>query len=262
MKPFQVSLSILAGLLASAPAFAQSEYSMGAGLRYVRMTEMDASGRQLVREHGWLPGVGLSATRRYQTWTFGLSGEIYGADLDYDGRLQNGVPFTTDTATTQGRIAAEVTRQLTENTTLVGGLEYDGWRRHVLGRDGIAGVRENYSSWRLLAGAASSAWHTSSTDFRLKGLLVLAGPERLHAHFENQLYDDAVLNTRSAQGLRLDLTGYPRAFPRFSFGINVDWMRIRRSNDEVLRKDGLPTGTVTQPEHERSAIGFHAGYHF
>ncbi len=235
---------------------------MGTGARYVRMREMDLNGRQLVREHGWLPGVGLKATRRDAAWAFGVSGDIYDANLDYDGRLQNGVPFSTDTATTQGRITAEMSWQLTDTTALIGGIEYDGWRRHVLGRGSIAGVKERYSSWRLLAGASSTAWRSSSADFRLKGLMVLAGPEHLHAHFENQLYDDAVLTTKSAAGLRLDLTAYPRAFPHFSFGINVDWMRIRRSNDEILRKDGLPAGTVTQPQHERSAIGFHADYRF
>ncbi|WP_292931336.1 hypothetical protein [Noviherbaspirillum sp.] len=262
MKPFLFAISLGAGLLASASACAEWQYSAGGGLRYVRMTESDNSGRQLVREHGWLPGLSLNATQRRDAWSIGVSGEIYGADLNYDGRLQNGVPFWTDTATTQGRIATELSRQLNENTAVVGGLEYDEWRRHVLGRGTVAGVNERYSSWRLLAGVATTAIRMPAASFTFKGLMIFARPERLRVHFENQLYDDVRFSTKPAIGLRLGMTAFPRALPNLSFGLDLDWMRIRRSDDGTLYKDGIPTGTVAQPEHQRSALGFHADYRF
>jgi hypothetical protein len=263
MKPFFfTSVSFLAALLFAAPVSAQWKFSVGSGARHVRMTEYEINGQQLVREDGWLPGLALNAVFHQRGWHYGVSGEVYRSNLNYEGRLQNGAPFATDTATTQSRVTAELARELNENVRAIGALEYDQWQRNVLGRGSIAGVNERYASGRLLVGAATTAQPFSAVNVEFKGLLVLAHPERLRVRFDNQLYDNAHLSTKPAIGLRLALTARPFTLPNLSFAADFEWMQIKRSDDAILRRNGTPVGTVAQPEHRRSAIGFRANYRF
>jgi hypothetical protein len=47
-----------------------------------------------------------------------------------------------------------------------------------------------------------------------------------------------------------------------SFETDFDWIKIGRSDNAVLRQNGVPVGFVTQSEHERTAFGLRANYRF
>jgi hypothetical protein len=253
---------LCAGCLVSATAFAQWQFSAGAGLRQVRVVESDRNGRQLVQEDGWLPGLDLRAEYAWQDYRFGVAGEIYRRDLGYQGSLQNGAPFSTDTETTLSRIRFDVTRRVGDHGRLMAGVEWDEWRRNILGRGAVLGLNERTRSWRLLAGGGARVLQSSTANVDLDASLVLAAPEKLSVSFQNRIYDDAQFSTRSAVGVRLALGVQPTAVPAMTISVDFDWLRVPRSDDAVLRRNGVAVGTLAQPEHSRRAFGIRMNYRF
>ena len=90
-------LGLAAGLLlAVRPASAGWQASVETGARSVTNTEWSPAGRRLVRETGWIPGLGLQAQYRSPdrlpavTW-FGAA-EGAGGNLDYRGQSQPACP--------------------------------------------------------------------------------------------------------------------------------------------------------------------------
>lgn len=226
------------------------------------MQEVAASGKRLVQERGWLPGLELGASYAGQDWRFRISGETYRNDIGYEGQLQNGAAFSTSTGTVQNRLAFEVERQINASLILLGGVELDRWQRRIQGKGSVAGLDENYRSTRLLLGAGTATMKTSYFDVSTKALLVIAQPERLHVSFGNQLFDDAELETRSATGLRLEAELIPAGAPDMLLSLGFDTLRIARSDDAVLTKNGLAVGSVAQPEHRRNAFSVRMRYQF
>lgn len=216
----------------------------------------------MVRERGWLPGIGLSANYEMQDWLFGLAGEVHHGDLEYDGRLQGGTRFASETGTSTRRIRFEAGRRISDATRLIAAIEHDEWKRNIRGRDNVAGIWERYTSRRILAGAQSriARWEAGSVE--MKALAVFSRPERLDVRFGQQLFDDVSFRTRSAVGLRLGLGFRPASVPNLSLEAEIDWIKIASSEPAVLRKNGARVGTVMQPEHERSAFGLRMNYRF
>ena len=226
------------------------------------MQEVAGSGKRLVQERGWLPGLELGASYTSQSWRFKIKGETYRNDIGYEGQLQNGAAFSTSTGTVQNRLAFEIERQINESLILLAGIELDRWQRRIQGSGSVLGLNENYRSTRLLLGAESAIVKTPYFDVSAKALLVIAQPEQLHVSFGNRLFDDAELETRSATGLRLEADLIPAGAPDILLSVGFETLRVGRSNDAVLKKDGLAAGFVSQPEHRRNAFTLRMRYQF
>lgn len=262
MRQLVLFVVLTTGLVSGTSAFAQWEFSGAGGVRYVTNDEVDTNGKQLVEEHGFLPGVELKANYRRGDWLVNLGGEIYGGNLAYDGQMQSGTAFSTDTRTTQFRMTTEVGRYLSDAVLLLAGAEWDYWKRDILGQGATLGLQEEYNSWRFLAGAQTRVLQASWSDIYLTGLLVVSSPEHLEVNFDNQLFDQANLSTKAAIGARLALEVRPKASSHISVESDFEWMRIGRSDEAILSKGGSPVGTVVQPEHVRKAIGIKVKYRF
>ena len=257
--------TLLAGFLMLAhlaSAHAQWQVSADAGMRYFRMTERGGDGRTLVTEQGWLPGARLAAERDFGVWRAVVRGEHFQGGLDYDGQLQSGIPFTSTADAQQSRIGVEFARAVSERIELIGGAEYDLWRRRVHGQGTIAGVTERYSSWRLLAGFSARLSLLADAASQLKFMLVAAQPERLEVQFDNRLFDDASFSTKPAYGSRISLSTLCGRDSRWMLTADLDWMKVRRSDDAPLLRNGFSAGTVTQPEHARTALTLALSYRF
>lgn len=254
--------TLAAGILASGSACAEWQFSAGAGVRQLQVTETDQSGRDMVQEHGWLPGVTLRADYAVRDWQVGVTGEVYRHQITYDGQMQSGVPFASDTGTTQTRVGIEVSKQVADAARLIGGIEWDRWQRDIAGRGNVLGLNERYFSWRLLAGAQLRVLQASWAQMQARALVVRAAPERLRVRFENGAFDDAHLTTQPATGMRLALDVYPTAWPKLAITTEWDWLRVGRSGDAVLFRGGVPVGFVTQAEHARRALSVRVDYRF
>lgn len=262
MRQLVLFFVLITGLASGRSAYAQWEFYGAGGVRYVTMDEVDTNGKQLVEEHGFLPGLEFKANYRRGDWLVTLGGEIYGGNLAYDGQMQGGTAFSTNTRTTQFRARTEVGRYVSDAVLLLAGAEWDYWKRDILGRGATLGLREEYNSWRFLAGAQTRVFQASWSDIYLTGLLVVSSPEHLEVNFDNQLFDQVNLSTKSAIGTRLAVEVRPKASPNVSVEGDFEWMRIDRSDETILSKGGSPVGTVVQPEHVRKAIGVKVKYRF
>lgn len=262
MKRTIALFTLMLGLGVAPSAWAQWDFSASAAARYARATETDINDRRIVREQGWLPGLGLSAQYAAQDWRWRMTGEIYRNDLDYNGSLQSGARFSSETGTTQWRVNLEAARQLTDATRVLAGIERDVWRRDIAGTGNIAGLLEKFASWRFVTGAETrlGQWNVGAVD--MKGLLVFSQAERMHVHFGQQLFDDAELKTKPAVGLRLGIGLQPTATPHLALEAELEWMEIRRSDNAVLRRNGAAAGFLAQPRHERAALSLRASYRF
>lgn len=262
MKRLISLLALSLGLAPLTSSYAQWQFSVDTGLRYARNTEIGTDDRELVREYGWLPGAGFTGQYAAGHWQLAVAAELYRNDVTYDGQLQSGAAFKSETETSQRRIRLEAGRQLTEAVQLTAAIEQDVWQRDIQGRGGIAGMREKYTSWRILAGAKSRITHWTPGAIEVKGAIVFARPERLTVRFDQQLFDDVSFRTKSATGFRLGLGYQPATLKNVSFEADFDWIKIDRSNNAVLRRNGIPVGFVAQSKHERAAFGMRAVYRF
>lgn len=244
------------------PSAAGWHAAIDIGARHLLVREYLPDGRKLVDERGWLPGLEAAVGYGHGDWRLTLSGATYRHDIDYRGQLQRGASFATDTGTAQHRVGAAVAYAWNPRLQLQAALEWDRWQRHIDGRGAALGLRERYTSMRMLAGVGTRLWHGAPADVGFDAALVFARPERLRVRFDRQWFDDAHLETRRATGLRTALTARPSALPQLALTVEADWLRVDRSADVPLYRDGMPAGTVAQPEHDRRAIGIRAGYRF
>lgn len=262
MKFFRLIFVFLAASYLPSFAFAQWEFSAHTGGRYVRMEEFDDRGKRLVRESGWLPGIGISTKYGWTDWHIRLAGELYRNDISYDGQLQSGAPFKSETETDQRRIQLEVGRRISDTIELLAAAEYDLWRRDIQGRGRVSGLHERYSSWRLLAGARGELLRSDAGTLSLHGYALYSQAERLRVRPERPIFDTTTLKTEPAVGARLGLGFQPRIFPNLLIEAELDWIKIDRSKSVVATRNGFPVGTISQPEHERAALGFRVNYRF
>ncbi len=259
--PFVGRAAIVTALVAAfaSPASAQWQGSIAAGVRKAVQTEADLAGRQLVREDGWLRGIGLQAGYRAGKVLWFGGADWYTGDLDYRGRTQTGIPAASTTATRMlaARLGASYAL---ESWTMLAALETDRWQRDILGTAAGGGLQERYRSRRLLLGA-DKTWAPAAGAVSADAALVLAAPERMRIGFSG-LYDPVALDTRHGHGLRLGAAFQPAWAPFLALRARADWLKVARSAEAALTANGEFRGTVTQPEHVRRAFTLELAYVF
>jgi len=234
------------------PACAEWQGSVGPSVRNVTHTEYDTTGRRLVREDGWLPGLALQAGYRSGKLTWFAGADWYHGNIDYRGQTQNGAAAssTTSTGLVSGRLGAAWA--LPDDYSVQAAVEVDRWKRDIQGTAGAAGLQETYRSTRLVAGA-SKAWHPAAGTMSVDAAAVVAAPERLHVGFSGVL-DPVSFETRRGYGVRLGAAMRPAFASWLELRGRYDWIKTPRSGDAGLTANGLYAGTVAQPEHVRQAF--------
>lgn len=242
-------------------ATAQLRVDVQPGFRFQSNSEYTESGERIISERGWLPGIGFQlAYPKDQYETFG-SAHIYRADINYDGKLQNGSRYRSDTGTRLAQVQVGLRYEIRETTRAVIALEHDQWHRNIKG-DGVSiGLRERTRSNRLLVGLEQE-WHARfGGKLSLGATLVRAERERLHIQFSG-LLDDASIRTKAATGARIDLRYHPAPSSPIQLGGQLDYIKIPRSEPVSVTRDRKFAGTITQPEHGRQSITLYLQYMF
>jgi hypothetical protein len=230
-------------------------------LRYERVAEYDQGGKKIIEERGWLPGIGAALA-------FGVGRhEVFGAarwfkaDLDYDGRLQNGRRYRTETGTELSQFEFGFRYRLFEDTRVSAALAHDRWLRDIRGNAGAIGLRERSRSNRLQLGIEQEWRIAAAGKLSASASAVRARPERLRIDFSGAL-DDASLRTRAATGYGFGLAYQPGGLPAMTWSARLDSMRVPRSAAHAVSRDGQPAGEVIQPEHRRQGLTLGLRYAF
>lgn len=234
------------------PAGAQWHGGVGLSARAVAHSEYDMTGRRLVSETGWLPGVALNAAYKSDDMTWIAAADWYRGAIDYRGQTQSGTSADSTTLTGLASMRVGAAYALSGDYSMLAALELDRWNRDIRGAEGSAGLQETYKSWRLVAGMGK-AWRPAVGTISAHAALVLSEPERLQVGFSG-LLDPVSFDTRRSCGIRIGANIRPSFAPYLELSSRYDWVKIRRSDDAPLTSNGQYRGTVTQPEHERQAL--------
>lgn len=249
----RVGLATAMQTLLMLPASAQWQGAVGLSRRDVSHTEYDKAGRQLVREAGWLPGVALNAAYKAGACTWFAEGETYNRAIEYRGQTQAGVPVDSKTSTGLTIFRGGGTYALSGNYSVLAAVEWEKWRRDIIGVRGAAGLQEEYRSSRLVAGASKS-WHPAAAGaLSVDAAVVISEPERLRVQFSGIL-DPAALTTKWSQGIRIGASIRPSFAPYLGLRARYEWTKIARSGDAPVTLNGQLMGTIAQPEHEKQAL--------
>ncbi|MES2261399.1 MAG: hypothetical protein V4724_23020 [Pseudomonadota bacterium] len=248
------SILMAALAVAAAPhACAQWQGALETAARHVTMSEYEQSGKRFVRESGDLPGAGIGLSYRADRLEVFGTMRVFGATISYDGVLQNGSSYGSETATRLAQSQLGLRYRVLPDTRAIAALEYDGWKRDIRGSAVAIGLREQTHSRRLLLGAEQTWNMRSGGKLGAGATLVHAQPERLRVQFSGVL-DDASLRTRAATGYLFELTYQPGSFARLSLGAQFDYMKVPRSAAQPATRNGNPAGDITQPEHVRQGV--------
>jgi hypothetical protein len=242
-------------------AYAQYSASIAPALRHAGVSEYSQAGKRIVRESGWLPGMAGRLAYRLGAWEIFGAGALYRADISYDGQLQNGQAYRSQTGTRMAEAQLGLRYRALDATDIVAALGYDAWQRHIRGDAMATGLQEHTQSSRLLIGV-EQAWRLGSDGMLIAGASLLhAAPERLRIGFSG-LLDDASMRTRSANGYLLALRYRPEQVSKLAFGAQFDYMKVPRSAAYQVTRDGRAVGAVTQPEHVRTNVTLSVQYSF
>lgn len=257
----RVGLGAAIHTLLMLPASAQWQGAVGLSRSDVTNTEYDKSGRQLVREAGWLPGVALNAAYKVGDHKWFTEAEVYNRDIEYHGQTQAGAAVDSRTSTGLALLRIGGMYAWSGNYSVMAAIEWSKWTRDIIGVQGSAGLQEKYQSRHLIAGAQKT-WHPAAGGtVLLDAAVVISEPERLRVGFSG-LLDPASLETKRSQGIRIGASIRPSFASYLELGSRYDWIKIARSGDAPITLNGQFMGTIAEPEHEKRAITFTVSYIF
>ncbi|MBV1872251.1 MAG: hypothetical protein KUG83_06855 [Gammaproteobacteria bacterium] len=129
--------------------------------------EHSSTQQQLNREHGSIPGLGLQWVVRTRNLKFTTSTLFQKGKIQYDGALQNGLPYQTNTDEMLQQILLSVSPMVNPLITPILGLGAWHWKREILpgsamtssGNQTIEGLLERYHWLYFKAGASITLPH-------------------------------------------------------------------------------------------------------
>lgn len=235
------------------PAHAQWRAAVGVSERQVTNTEYDKAANQLVREAGWLPGAVLTAAYETGRYAWFAGAEICNGGIDYHGQTQAGAAAASRTSMGLNAVRLGGAYAFSGNYSALAAIEWEKSTRDIIGIAGAAGLQEKTRTRRLVAGARKT-WHPAATgEFAVDADVVLAEPERLQVGFSG-LLDPVSLETKRSQGIRIGARIRPAIAPWLELRSRYDWIKIPRSGDAPVNRNGQFFGTIAQPEHQQRAV--------
>lgn len=128
-----------------APAYADYDLFAGIGSQEMTLLEhSDATGKQLVREHGWIPGISYGLSRSFDIWRLGAQVQQSYGTIPYDGQTQAGMPHQTETTHFISQLQLSAGFMLHPDSELYTGLNLHQIVRDVANRDNVYGATETY----------------------------------------------------------------------------------------------------------------------
>jgi len=242
--------AVIALMAAARPALAL-ELQPDVGVQWHELRERDAGGRELVREQGWSPRVGLALSQQWSnTWTLRAAGTASSGRAAYDGRTQSGTPIGSRTDTQSVAIEAGLQWQPVASSTarLEAGWQIERFRRHIESAGGYSGLDERLTQPRWSFGASWSTAH----DTRLRAVLLWGDRAPLSVRFDGGLYDESRLSSGRATGVAVDASW--ALMRHWRIGASAETIRIGRSLDAPLTLDGATVGSVAQPSWRRDRV--------
>lgn len=228
-----------------------------------RWAERDAQGRTLVREHGSLATVEVSATTECAGFQVSGSGTLAHGGRGYDGQSSRGAPLQTTSQIDDRHWAVEVMRPVNDRTALGARLGYREIHRDIADAGPVLGYPEVFRFWQAGLIARHELWATPAWRLAVSGewgggpagrldlRLPTADPARIRLGASR--YAAASLALRSA-GADSGAPGW-----RWQVALNYRHERLEAGEPAALFRNGVLVGGAVQPATRINSLRVVAG---
>lgn len=222
------------------------------GFQQTEVTEIGLTDQRLNQETGKLPYVEfeLSTPIKHDFILF-TRHQLASGDLDYDGRLQNGLPYQTNTQTEfrqhlLGVSTPIITTLLSGEQRLFSSLAFHSWQRDIMGKSGVNSLYERYE-WKNMSVGINHV--SSSKDLKLS----FAGYKTFDGTMNVSIPNIGEGNISLPQGsgfiAKAEYRLLQESNVRLFLGVSYDYQLISRSGAGDLYYANTKIGTITEPEH-------------
>ena len=243
--------------------------SVGGAILNFGYREFSDSGTQLNREHGAIPGVALSLSRRQDRWLLVGDYSYHAGGVAYNGQTNTGVAITTrtDQNIVDMALRAEYWRATTGglNYALYIGTGYHHWERDIqptrtASGAPVSGLFETYQWWLGFLGAKAVLHESGRARWLLDARLTRPVNPSVTVDF-NGRYDNARLYLGERWGARLALPWHYEMSRSTSLIAEpfVESYELGRSATTPLTSNGLTVGGVYEPRSESRNYGLAFG---
>ena len=248
-----ISFLLLVSLFVALPV--RADVSVAVGSEHFFWEEMDpVGGGRLLDETGWRHFVAVTGSMPLRNgWRIGGMGKVYGGDVNYDGQLNNGTPYSTTTEYRGvngellfSRSAQEVADSHTDFEL---GMGLDDWSRDLVGPYGYV---EDYQVFYGRIGIN----HQRKTGWRVRAGLLLPFQVKEHVN----LYDGFALEPQGRLSLYA-ACGYQFA-TNWELSLDFSTYRFDQSDPVRVYSHGVYVGSYLQPESHQTTTSLVLGYRF
>ncbi len=243
-------------------------FTISQAAHYFNYTEFDDNGVELDKETGFIPGfqisylVGLGLNKHQLSFNV----EYFKGQVEYDGQLQSGAPFLTDTDETLFNYGLKYT--LNPALLLYGRddgrdvffmLSQHRWDRDILGRAGVSGLSEVYTWSEAAIGLMQQVYKNKKTQIVAEiGVLYIFNP-KMEIDLRDFGFGRPDLSLGASGGLRLQLFYHHNVSKKMRLSTAAyyeAWDFGRSANLTIFSLSG--SATIFEPESETR----HAGVKF
>lgn len=261
-------ISIVCGLLLAPPAaMAEQKWELainGAALNF-GYREFSDSGKLFDREHGTIPGLGMSLSLAQDQWLFAGDFSYHAGAVVYDGQTSAGVPISSHTnqKITDGSIRAEHWQSANYAWYLGAGYHY--WTRDIQPSYSAAGTPasglfEIYQWWLGFAGVKAVLIQSDRVHWLLDARLTRSLNPSITVDFNGQ-HDTARLSLGKRWGARLALPWRYKMDESTNMVVEpfAENFTLGRSATTPLTDGGVTAGIVYEPRSETLNYGLLVG---
>lgn len=236
---------------------APSEWEIGLGAESISIQEKANSGQRLVEESGAVPSLFASIAWPHETGIFDIGGSASVGDLAYEGHTQSGRAVNSRTDYQFAHLHWNYLIGPPEGLMAGIGMRGDWRKRRIQAVDNQADLLEEYGeAWLAVRGhytypIASGEIKADMSLFRLLG-----GRETVKSA-DN--IDRTSLNTGKGHGIDVGIAWISAR--RSDYCVRTHWrlhwttITTARSKDVEWHRNGMPAGTLAQPETRRQYLG-------
>ncbi|MEJ2593231.1 MAG: hypothetical protein P8178_17910 [Candidatus Thiodiazotropha sp.] len=253
-------LSILPLTLpAAAPDAAAGSFRLGLTAHAFDYEEYDDRDNSLDRERGLLPGLSIGATLERERWLVEGSLRYCAGEVDYTSAA---VDSKTDEAILDLQLTGGVRlyREASQGLSLLAGAGYRRWSREIHSTATVDGLGETYRWSYGLIGLRGDQALDDHTRLVADLSLTRSFNPRLDVDFI-RYFDDTRLDLGAKNGFRasLDLQRELGAGRTLWVKPWYEYWQLGRSSDATLTINGIPTGTLFEPDSETRDWGIDIG---
>lgn len=261
------SLTLFVFLIIACQAWAETVSYHGqfsASVRHFEYQEYGDSDNSLNKENGFLPGLRIVGTASMNDFNLSASAEVFDGTVAYDGHLQTGQPYTTDTDTRLLNYSVGAAWQPQASLTrLFFYLQRDAWERDIQPKGLISGLFEEYSWYTIKLGMAHRFKIAETLELELRLGPTRTKDARITVHLSDFGYGNPELEMPSRNGYFLGASLIQKKTTHGSIHVDLEHTHFEfgKSNTKTL-VHGSQIVQIHEPRSESDHTTLRFGYRF